>query len=168
MVLKLTSIITAFIFGIAASSAQGIGLAEAPNALENAPWNNRLLVVCTDDDGQNDPPILTAQYDELFADLPGYIERDLILVWLTDSDVLTWRPVWGANDRVTLLIGGEGGDVDALRTKTDCAKNSRGVSLIGKDTGVKQQWAKAVENRALFEAIDAMPMRQSEVQRAGD
>lgn len=163
MILKLTSIMTAFIFGIAASSAQGVGLAEAPNALENAPWNSRLLVVCTDDDGQSDPSLMTAQYDKMFADLPGYIERDVILVWLTDTDVLTWKPVRGNNDRVTLLIGGEGGDVDALRMKTNCASGSRGISLIGKDSGLKQVWSEAIENSALFEVIDAMPMRQREM-----
>ena len=62
----------------ASAQVEGVGLAEERNALLDAQWNNRLVVVCTEDDGLTDPPLMTAQYDEAIKDWPGYIERDLI------------------------------------------------------------------------------------------
>ena len=39
--------------------------------------------------------------------------------------------------------------------------------LIGKDGGVKARWAEPVSLNALYELIDAMPMRQREMRERG-
>jgi hypothetical protein len=40
-------------------------------------------------------------------------------------------------------------------------------TLVGKDGGVKRQDTKPVKATAIFEQIDAMPMRQQEMQQRG-
>lgn len=149
----------------ASAQVEGVGLAEERNPLLDAQWNNRLVVVCTEDDGLTDPPLMTAQYDEAFKDWPGYIDRDLILVWLTHDYVMSWHPKPHAVKAATLMIGGSETDDTKLRQRTGCIPETGFVALIGKDGDVKLRSDVMIANEDLFTVIDAMPMRQSEMQR---
>lgn len=164
----LQAIIVAWVgtlFCAASAQIEGIGLAEGRDSLLDAQWNHRLVVVCTDDDGLTDPPLMTAQYDEAFKDWPGYIERDLILVWLTQDYVMSWHPKTHAVKAATLMIGGSETDETNLRDRTGCIPETGFVSLIGKDGNVKRTSETILTNDDLFATIDAMPMRQGEMQR---
>lgn len=50
-----------------------------------------------------------------------------------------------------------------LRKKYQIALGYEGITLIGKDGGVKFQKQYAIEPRLIFEVIDQMPMRQREM-----
>ncbi|MEM7519319.1 MAG: DUF4174 domain-containing protein [Planctomycetota bacterium] len=40
--------------------------------------------------------------------------------------------------------------------------------LVGKDGGIKRRWSEPLEPQEVFELIDVMPMRRSEVRRRGE
>ena len=40
------------------------------------------------------------------------------------------------------------------------------AALVGKDGGVKEQWAGVVEPYVIFDLVDAMPMRMREVRES--
>ena len=108
-------------------------------ALEPYRWNNRLLLVFAP--SPNDALILE-QLAELEAARSGLIERDLLV--LTDTD-----PERGSDLRYELEIKGFQ------------------VLLVGKDGGVKIRSRTPVRTEALFATIDAMPMRQQEIENNG-
>lgn len=149
------------------SHPQGVGLAEGVDPLLNAQWTYRLVVVCTSAAGSGDPPLLSAQYDQAFEDWPGYIDRDLILVWLDQDYVMSWWPVANDQKDATLLIRGSETDETDLRGRTQCRPDREFVALIGKDGGVKVRRETVISNQDLFALIDSMPMRQREM-RAPD
>lgn len=137
---------------------------QSDSPLKTALGKNRLLIVCTGDDtGPNGTPLYGAQYEQVQKDWPGYLERDLIFVWLRDQSVTSWTPFMQEDGSVSVRQLAERGDVASLRELTACKFGSRGVHLIGKDTGLKKSWPVAVSNAALFAIIDAMPMRQREM-----
>lgn len=51
-----------------------------------------------------------------------------------------------------------------LRNRFGVDKENFQVILVGKDGGVKRSDTKPVQAAAIFEQIDAMPMRQQEMQ----
>ncbi|MEQ9315966.1 MAG: DUF4174 domain-containing protein, partial [Henriciella sp.] len=146
-------------FSPSGAAQGGIGLAEAPSALKNAAGNYRLLVVCTADaaeDGIGDPPLMSAQYDSMQDNAAGYADRDLVLVWLSPTSILSWQPVFRSRDKnwVTVLISSVEGDPAGLRPKTGCDEVTDEVTLIGKDTGVKRVWQGLAPTEDVFAAID--------------
>mgnify|MGYP003700830331 CR=1 FL=1 len=139
-----------------------------PDALENAPWNNRLLVVCDADfaaDGESDPPFTFAHYQAMQANLEGYIDRDLILVWLTPSSITSWTPLTADREgmKAALRIQIHDDDTTNLRDRLSCKQVTNQVTLVGKDSGVKRVWNGEAPIEEVFAAIDAMPMRQREM-----
>jgi len=154
---------------VPSSAAQIVGFAEAPDPLEDATWNNRLLIVCEESRGQGDPPIISAQYDEASWDWGGYLDRKLILVWLTPDDAMSWNPVPNPdpNKVATLMMRFHAEDKTQLIPRTDCVTGRSHVSLIGLDGEIKRVWEDAVSNDDLFALIDAMPMRAEELRRSG-
>ncbi|MEL7108146.1 MAG: DUF4174 domain-containing protein [Pseudomonadota bacterium] len=151
-----------------AATAQSVGLAEAKNPLLKAQWNHRLVIVCEADDGVTDPVLATAQYEAAFEDWPGYIERDLILVWVSQDDIMTWYPKPHRFKAATLLIGYYDTDETNLRGRTGCDADTNFVALIGKDGDVKAKSASIISNNDLFALIDAMPMRLQEMRRGSE
>lgn len=149
-----------------AAIAQSVGLAEADNPLLKAQWNHRLVIVCEADDGKTEPLLTTAQYEAAFQDWPGYIERDLILVWVSQTEIMTWFPQPHAVKDATLLIGLYDTDETDLRGRTGCDAETDFVALIGKDGDVKAKSKSILSNTDLFARIDAMPMRVQEMRRA--
>lgn len=168
-ILAAASMSVAVIFSSGTALTQTVsGLAEANDALEEAPWNNRLLVVCTSDaveDGVGDPPLMTMQYEAMLDDVEGFLARDLILVWVSPESITSWKPVPHTRDEMvaTLLIGSHNDDPTALREQVGCLEADDEVTLIGKDTGIKRVWKGGAPTQEVFAAIDAMPMRRREM-----
>ena len=78
---------------------------------------------------------------------------------------MSWHPKPHAVKAATLMIGGSETDDTNLRRRTGCIPETGFVSLIGKDGDVKLRSELTIANEDLFAVIDAMPMRQSEMQR---
>ncbi|MEL6856796.1 MAG: DUF4174 domain-containing protein [Pseudomonadota bacterium] len=145
---------------------QDIGLAEADNPLLEAQWTYRLVVVCGAETKPSEPTLLDQQYAQASWDWPGYIDRDMILVWISPEDIMTWHPKPNAVKAATLMIGLAETDDTHLRQRTACTADNDFVALIGKDGEVKARSDRAMPNQDLFALIDAMPMRQQELQSA--
>ena len=79
----------------------------------------------------------------LAADRAGTVERDLVLVEPAAVDQADLRRRYGV------------------------APGRFAALLIGRDGGVKLRGDEPMSTRTLFEAIDAMPMRQAEMRRRG-
>ena len=141
-------------------------LAETP--IEDELGAKRFLIVCTgEDDGVTGPALLGAQYALVHEEWEGMLARDVVMVWLRDASATTWRPEIGVDGVLTAHARNELLGQPGLRSTTECGPGKRGVSLIGKDRGLKQFWSREVSVRELFAIIDAMPMRQSEM-RGGE
>ena len=94
-----------------------------------------------------------AQLTIAAAHADGFRERDLLLVGLT-----------GSNQAVpTALLSGSG-DM-AARTRFNVKPGEFTVILIGKDGGEKLRSHQPIAWEKLQSTIDAMPMRQDEMQR---
>jgi hypothetical protein len=76
----------------------------------------------------------------------GLAERDLVQITRTDEQM-------------------DAGTRDYLRRELNVPAGAFNVLLIGKDGGVKYRGTEATDPAQLFETIDAMPMRQSEMRR---
>lgn len=76
----------------------------------------------------------------------GLDERDLVQITRTDENM-------------------DAGTRDYLRRELNVPAGAFHVLLIGKDGGVKYRSTKATAPEQLFETIDAMPMRQSEMRK---
>ncbi len=74
----------------------------------------------------------------------GLAERDLVQIVRTDEKM-------------------DAGTRDYLQRELNVPAGAFNVLLIGKDGGVKYRSTKATDPKQLFETIDAMPMRQSEM-----
>ncbi len=110
--------------------------AEADDPAAYAGRSRVLLVLTATDDTR-----MAEQARILAADRAGTAERDLVLV----------------EPSVT--------DQQRLRRRYDVAPDAFAVLLIGKDGGVKFRSAEPLTAKALFDTIDAMPMRQAEMRR---
>jgi monofunctional biosynthetic peptidoglycan transglycosylase len=104
-------------------------------------WSARPLVVVAD--GPGDPRLLR-QLARVATHRAGFDERQMALV----------------------VVDRAGPASSALRTAVEAPGEGFAVRLVGKDGGVKAATAEAASLRELFARIDAMPMRQAEVQAA--
>ncbi len=71
----------------------------------------------------------------------------------------------GAAERDLVLVEPAALDQADLRRRYGVAPGRFAALLIGKDGGVKLRSDAPLSTRTLFEAIDAMPMRQAEMRR---
>ncbi|MBD2163892.1 DUF4174 domain-containing protein [Calothrix membranacea FACHB-236] len=121
--------------------------------LNSQQWQNRVLLIFSpsmDNHSYQQQMQLFQQHNSGFAD------RDLVLVQVLATDKSY------ANGQ---LID-ESSAVN-LRERFGVDKDNFRVILVGKDGGVKRQEATPVEATAIFKQIDAMPMRQQEMQQQG-
>ncbi len=120
-------------------------LAETPlwEKLERLTWKNRVVVVYAPIDGSRQ---MQQQVQALSQKTAGIKERDMVVIECVGS-----------------TLSSEDKNVINRRFSHDLSKF--GVWLIGKDGGVKLSSATAVTAEKLFDLIDTMPMRQSEMKR---
>lgn len=124
-----------------------VGVAKA-NPLDNYAWKKRPVVVFAPSDNDN---LLSEQQANLRPHLDALKERDIVLIEVYEDEV---RFVIGERFQASATD---------LRRHFGAIENRFGIVLIGKDTGVKLHSAEPVTARALFDLIDAMPMRQREM-----
>ena len=111
-------------------------------------WRNRVLILRVE---RFDQVALAQQKALLREDPRGLADRDMVAFAVTA-------------DAVVPIVGEAPASPPSLRIVR--ARPERGFQavLIGKDGGVKAQWNRPVPMATLFAAIDAMPMRQREMQ----
>jgi hypothetical protein len=96
-------------------------------------------------------PRLAAQRLRVVDDAAGFRNRDLTVIEIVERRVLI------NGDRVRWL------DSFAMRSLFEVEDNEFTTILIGKDGGVKMRRDGLMPTDALFDTIDAMPMRRQEM-----
>ena len=112
----------------------------AENPLARERWTSRVLVISAPEPGD---PRVTAQRAALETARAGMTERDLVI-----------REAFGDTSEARRLRAVLGLPADGFR-----------VVLVGKDGEAKRTATAPIPADALFETIDAMPMRRDEMRR---
>ncbi|MEH1943344.1 MAG: DUF4174 domain-containing protein [Nostoc sp.] len=121
--------------------------------LSSQKWKNRVLLVFA-------PSVDNHTYQQQMQLLQehnsGFVDRDLVLVQVlaTDGSYANKQPI-------------DESSAAKLREYFGVDKENFRLILVGKDGGVKRSDATPVQATAIFEEIDAMPMRQQEMQQRG-
>lgn len=120
--------------------------------LSSQKWQNRILLVFA-------PSVDNHSYQQqmqlLQEQTSGFTDRDLVLVQvLANESYANGQPI-------------DESSAAKLRDRFGVDKDNFRVILVGKDGGVKRQDATPVKATAIFEQIDAMPMRQQEMRQQG-
>jgi Domain of unknown function (DUF4174) len=118
--------------------------------LSSQKWKNRVLLVFA-------PSVDNRTYQQQMQLLQehnnGFADRDLVLV-----QVLATDESYTNRQRI------DESSAAKLRESFGVDKENFRVILVGKDGGVKRSDATPVQATTIFEEIDAMPMRQQEMQ----
>jgi Domain of unknown function (DUF4174) len=121
--------------------------------LSSQKWQNRVLLVFA-------PSVDNHSYQQqmqLFEQQQnGFTDRDLVMVQVLATDKSY------ANGQLI-----DESSAAKLRDRFGVDKDNFRVILLGKDGGVKRQDATPVKATAIYDQIDAMPMRQQEMQQRG-
>lgn len=121
--------------------------------LSSQKWQNRVLLVFA-------PSVDNRNYQQqmkLFDQHQnGFTDRDLVLVQVlaTGKSYANGLPI-------------DEPSAANLRNRFGIDKENFRVILVGKDGGVKRQDSTPVQATAIFDQIDAMPMRQQEMHERG-
>ncbi|MEH1841310.1 MAG: DUF4174 domain-containing protein [Nostoc sp.] len=118
--------------------------------LSSQKWKNRVLLVFAP---SVDNHIYQQQMQLLQKHNKDFADRDLVLVQVlaTDESYANRQPI-------------DDSSAAKLRDRFGVDKENFRVILVGKDGGVKRSDATPVQATAIFKEIDAMPMRQQEMQ----
>jgi len=120
-------------------------------------WAHRPLLVFAPSETHD---ALAAQRDALRGHDAGFQDRDMLLVTVVAEGTSRLRTV-PSEDGAPLTAAA----VQRLRERFDVPPDAVRVILVGKDGTAKRRDAEPVSVRALFDQIDAMPMRQREMRR---
>ncbi|MBN3885251.1 MAG: DUF4174 domain-containing protein [Nostoc sp.] len=121
--------------------------------LSSQKWKNRVLLVFA-------PSVDNYTYQQQMQLLQqhnsGFADRDLVLIQVlaTDESYANRQPI-------------DESSAAKLRERFGVDKENFRVILVGKDGGIKRSDTTPVQAKAIFEEIDAMPMRQQEIQEQG-
>ncbi len=120
-------------------------------SLDDFQWKNRIVLLV---DASPDTHALQSQLAKLISDRQALKERDLILFRVTPDAVYT--------------SDGSTSKLKAKRIYNDCGLdfNFKGTLLLGKDGGVKLKKPFEVSSQEIFDLIDGMPMRRSEMRES--
>lgn len=94
-------------------------------------------------------------------ELNGFVQRDIAMVEIDNGFATFVTKDKDGGVHLTPIA-----DAESLVRRAACKEETEFV-LIGKDTGVKDRWSKTLRQDALFQTIDAMPMRQYEMRTRG-
>lgn len=126
-------------------------LDKLPNerALDLSPyrWQNRILLIFAP--SGKDERYLQQQIN-FSAPSAGFADRDLIVFTIVDDET--------AGSALTQS------ELSATRKRFNVTADEFAVLLIGKDGDVKKRYDVPVDSQTIFNVIDAMPMRQKEMQ----
>ena len=112
-------------------------------------WKNRILIIFIPSMNYEN---YEAQKEILRNQAAGILDRDLRIVEVLEKQ---------SSSDLDISLSGE--SACNLRKKFGVTANEFQVILIGKDGTVKLRSKEAVSTSALFQLIDAMPMRQEEM-----
>lgn len=130
-----------------------VGSAKARDVadLKQYQWKNRLLLLFSP---SPENPAYQALVRELQEQFSGVQERDLLVFYIMEQgkSFLDGREISPAEAR-------------ALRQRFGISPGAFTLVLVGKDGGVKLKRADRVALGDIFGLIDAMPMRQQEMQK---
>lgn len=115
--------------------------------LETYQWKNRIILL-KDADVKSD--WLQAQLKRLQSNSKALLEREVVIFLLAD------KAVYDEDHNKRSLRA------DAIITKYDLS-SFQGLILIGKDGGIKLKEEFIVNPSEIFELIDGMPMRRTEM-----
>ncbi|MBW4602929.1 MAG: DUF4174 domain-containing protein [Calothrix sp. FI2-JRJ7] len=152
---KLT-IITSIIISLSLAPVFPVNLSQASIQmsqfkLSSHKWKNRILLVFA----PSDKNINYQQQVQLFKQQQqGLNERDLLLVTVLDKGTS-----YSNQQPIDIASAAK------LRQKFNINDNDFRVILVGKDGGAKRQDSEVVLAETIFREIDAMPMRQQEMQQ---
>lgn len=121
-------------------------------------WGNRPLLLFANSAKDDD---YRKQKAELDTHAAGLADRDVVLIECLGTRNGHVR----APGKTPQMLQVE--DVEELRLKYDIDLNDFALILVGKDGTEKRREAEAVAALALFEQIDAMPMRREESDENG-
>jgi hypothetical protein len=131
-------------------SCTGIGKSDANNYLEPYQWKNRLILIFAS--SQQDSTLLKTQ-QQAIAYKDEIADRDLLLMYMIEK---------GKNTVNGSLLPDSVST--ALRKEYAVPQGKFTIILIGKDGGEKMRQENKIDFKEIFGRIDAMPMRQSEMQ----
>jgi Domain of unknown function (DUF4174) len=117
--------------------------------LSSQKWKNRVLLVFAP---SSDNSAYQQQMQIFSEEKVAFLDRDLVLV-----QVLATGESYANGQKID-----ENSAVE-LRDRFDVSKNDFRVILVGKDGSAKRQDTVTVKAKAIFNEIDAMPMRQQEM-----
>ncbi len=137
-------------FTFIAALAVTIMAVKHAGALDQYAWTHRPLIVYAP---ASDAPELLEQRSMLSTVRDDIRERDIVLIEVIGHLAQT---VVGPTATMS---------ADDLRSRHDVGADQFAVVLVGKDTGVKLRSDEPVAPHKLFALIDAMPMRQREMQK---
>jgi hypothetical protein len=127
-----------------------VAVSPGAQAIDAYKWKYRPLVVIADSEAS---PSLAAQRRIVSASRAGFIERNIVVVWVVGN-------------RVTADFGPSPGvSGAALRARFAGRTAAFRSVLVGKDGGAKLSSASPLSASTLFGTIDAMPMRMQEMRR---
>ena len=118
------------------------------NPLRDFRWKNRIVLVFSPND-QNEN---SRQWEELISFPEDLVDRDIILIRVYENRSISLPKV-----RLTL-------DPETLRSYYH-NKGENELLLIGKDGGVKLRTLDFIKSQEIFDLIDSMPMRISEMKK---
>lgn len=124
--------------------------ADLASAMAPYKWKYRPLVVFAD--SATSPPLIQ-QRQIVAASRGGFVERNVVVVWVVGNSVSS-------------ELGPEPGQsANALRARVNAQAGTFRVVLVGKDGGAKLAVSSPLSAASLFGTIDAMPMRRDEMRR---
>ncbi|MCX2744225.1 DUF4174 domain-containing protein [Mangrovivirga sp. M17] len=122
--------------------------------LEDAAWQKRVLIISSSSDKHS---LIREQYTKWKKDLPGLIDRDLIIIAPEEAK---WMIISNQADIETHFVPNK-----KLIHKFELDSSKLNIILIGKDTGVKDITHQIRESKYWFDKIDQMPMRKTEMKK---
>ena len=134
-------------FGLRLASVHAYS-AEAPFALEQYRWTNRVLIVSA---RTRDDMKLTELRSDVASAPEEFADRDMVLVTLLDSGTSM------AGDRELTAA-----EAASTRAALGIQNGSFALLLVGKDGAIKLSAESATPIKEIFALIDTMPMRQRE------
>ncbi|WP_442844622.1 DUF4174 domain-containing protein [Leeuwenhoekiella sp. H156] len=112
-------------------------------------WRNRILIFSTQ---SLKDEVFVSQWENFRSSTKKIEDRNILLFVLSKGRLL---------DKDLKVLPNY--HIAPLRKKYNIPQSYEGITLIGKDGGVKLQKPLTTEPRIFFEAIDQMPMRQQEM-----
>lgn len=131
------------------------------DTLEQAQWKHRIIITCSQAHSA-DVSSFGIKYLEQI-DRRGFVDRDIMLLHVLPKPregvlAITETPA----PKIWLIDDWQ--EVQDIKEKARCARDTNSIALIGKDGGLKKSWTQSrPSNAELFALIDAMPMRQQEM-----